>query len=116
MENKSWNNTTASDVVSDILKMRENIKVQKFFAMNKATKEKVTHGSPVYDDILVENNSIPDDIIVSFRPSPHGTMVPDFINTFRLSEGKLPEIKQYEGNRKQRREAKKEQKRRMKRK
>ena len=116
MENESWGDNSAFDIVSDILKMKANTHIQQFFAMNKATKEKVTHGSKIYDDIMIENNGVPDDIIISFNPSPYATGNQEFISTFRLSEKKLPEIKPYEGNRKQRREAKRKQKRKMKRK
>ena len=111
MENESWGDNSAFDIVSDILKMKANTHIQQFFAMNKATKEKVTHGSKIYDDIMIENNGVPDDIIISYATGNQ-----EFISTFRLSEKKLPEIKPYEGNRKQRREAKREQKRKMKRK
>ena len=116
MEHRSWNDTTAADVISDILKMKEYAENQRIFVMNNATKEKVTHGTTDYDDIMIENNGVPDDIIISFNPSPYATGNQEFISTFRLSEKKLPEIKPYEGNRKQRREAKREQKRKMKRK
>lgn len=114
MENESWGDNSAFDIVSDILKMKASIKIQKFFAMNKATKEKITRGSTVYNDIILENDCIPDDIIVSFNPSTDGYGVPEFINTFRLSEKKLPELKPYEGNRKQRREAERANRRRKK--
>lgn len=34
MEHRSWNDTTAADVIFDIMKMREYIKSQQIFAMD----------------------------------------------------------------------------------
>ena len=116
MDNRKWNNAAAADVISDILKMRENIKSQQIFAMNNATKEKIAHGSTAYDGVIEENNNIPDGVVLSFVPSVSGVAVPGSVKIIQLSEEKLPEIKRHEGNRKQRREAERERKRRMKKK
>ena len=116
MEHRSWNDTTAADVISDILKMKEYAENQRIFVMNNATKEKVTHGTTDYDGVITINNSIPDDIILSSSPSALVGAVPGSANIIQLSEKKLPEIKLFEGNRKQRREAERESKRRTKRK
>ena len=116
MEHRSWNDTTAADVISDILKMKEYAENQRIFVMNNATKEKVTHGTTDYDGVITINNSIPDDIILSSSPSALVSAVPGSANIIQLSEKKLPEIKLFEGNRKQRREAERERKRRTKRK
>ena len=114
MEHRSWNDTTAADVISDILKMKEYAENQRIFVMNNATKEK--HGTTDYDGVITINNSIPDDIILSSSPSALVGAVPGSANIIQLSEKKLPEIKLFEGNRKQRREAERERKRRTKRK
>ncbi len=108
----------ASDIISDILKAQEAIQAQRFFAMNRKTKEKVFKGSAEYDEMIVENEGVPDDLIVSFNPAPNCSDRPEFINVVDVTqndcpslvrqtarEDGIPEIKTYSGNRKERRAA-----------
>lgn len=108
----------ASDIISDILKAQEAIQAQRFFAMNRKTKEKVFKGSAEYDEMIVENEGVPDDLIVSFNPAPNCSDRPEFIKVVDVTqndcpslichtarEDGIPEIKTYSGNRKERRAA-----------
>lgn len=38
--NSEWNGTSASDIIFDIMKAKEAIAAQRFFTMNRKTKEK----------------------------------------------------------------------------
>ena len=65
------------------MKAKEAIAAQRFFTMNRKTKEKVFRGSAEYDEMIVENESVPDDLIISFNPSPScGSGAPEFILFF----------------------------------
>ena len=80
----------ASDIISDILKAKEAIEKQRFFTMNRNTKEKVFKGSAEYDEMIVEDESAPDDLIISFNPSPScGSGAPEFIKVIDTAEKRL---------------------------
>lgn len=121
-----WNG--ASDIISDILKAKEAIQAQRFFTMNRKTKDKVFKGSAEYDEMIVENEGVPDDLIISFNPSPDCSAVPEFIKVVDVTQNDcssfvrqvvrkdgIPEIKTYSGNRKERRAAERERRRAKKR-
>ena len=116
--NSEWNGTSASDIIFDIMKAKEAIAAQRFFTMNRKTKEKVFRGSAEYDEMIVENESVPDDLIISFNPSPPcGSGAPEFIKVIDTAEKdcssfvscaatnkeRLPAVQGHSGNRKQRR-------------
>lgn len=115
----------ASDIISDILKAKEAIEKQRFFTMNRNTKEKVFKGSAEYDEMIVEDESVPDDLIISFNPTPDCSAVPEFIKVIDISEtvsklavkreDGIPTVETYSGNRKQRRAAERERRRTEKR-
>ena len=116
--NSEWNGTSASDIIFDIMKAKEAIAARRFFTMNGKTKEKVFRGSAEYDEMIVENESVPDDLIISFNPSPScGSGAPEFIKVIDTAEKdcssfvscaatnkeRLPAVQGHSGNRKQRR-------------
>lgn len=117
MEHESiWpkDDITAADIIFDIMRMKEAVKIQSFFSMNQNTKLKVLRGSAEYDNMIVVDERIPDDLIVSFDPSSH-----EHIKLIQVSEKpsiQPPEVQPYRGNRKQRREAERANRRRAKRK
>ena len=116
--NLEWNGTSASDIILDIMKAKEAIVAQRFFTMNRKTKEKVFRGSAEYDGMIVENESVPDDLIISFNPSPSCSFgAPEFIRVIDTAEkdcssfvscmvtnkDRLSPVQGHSGNRKQRR-------------
>ena len=117
MEHESiWSkdNITAADIIFDIMRMKEAVKAQSFFSMNQNTKFKAFGVSAEYDSVIVVDERIPDDLIVSFDPSSH-----EHLKLIQVSEKpsiQPPEVQPYRGNRKQRREAERANRRRMKRK
>ena len=81
-------------------------------------RSKVFRGSAEYDEMIVENESVPDDLIISFNPSPScGSGAPEFIKVIDTAEkdcssfvscavtnkDRLPAVQGHSGNRKQRR-------------
>ena len=125
-----WNNSeiSASDIVFDIMEARGTIKAQQFFTMNRKTKETVFRGSAEYDVMIVEDERVPDDLIISFNPSPDCSTVPEFIKVVDMAEsdcsssvswapgkGKLSPVQEYSGNRKERRAAERQRKKAEKR-
>lgn len=117
MENEStWqkDSITASDIISDITRAKETLEKQSFFRLNQNTKSKLLGESTEYDSIIVVDEKIPDDLIVSYNPSSY-----DHTKLIQVSEKqsiKPPEVRPYIGNRKQRREAERKKRRMMKRK
>lgn len=67
----SKDDITAADIIFDIMRMKEAVKMQSFYSMNQNTKFKVCRGSAEYDSMIVVDERIPDDLIVSFDPSSH---------------------------------------------
>ena len=117
MEHESiWqkDDITAADIIFDIMRMKEAVKMQSFFSMNQNTKFRVFRGSAEYDNMIVVDERIPDDLIVSFGPSSHEHI--KLIQVSKKPSSYSSEIQPYRGNRKQRREAERANRRRMKRK
>lgn len=125
-----WNNSdiSASEIIADIMKAKKVIEMQQFFSMNRKTKEKVFKGSAEYDEMVVEDERVPDNMIISFDPSPDCSVVPEFIKVIDMTKRghSLTEnqgagrrntslIQEYTGNRTERRAAAKERRRAEKR-